>query len=468
MRRDLRVALETITEATERYPERIAAWNYRSAVERQALGASAYDSLRAEHLSRLQAFHDSLSQLPLEPETAASMVNYAIDWGVWEMANWWSERVAREEPLSAAAAQLRALEIVSSDTLDAAGVLHALEALWADVDLHQTTLAQRAYEFARDLKHASAMSQWAGRWLELEPWWRLDVIEDMIALPALHDAALAWLAREDERLRTPHPARRPLYLSAAAQRREDQRARRELLGLEGRILLARGEADSGLALIESATARGWDVALFRDAADARLAAGDVLGAVEMLARLEADPGHDDPGVAARGLALVADSEWDTAVRRATEHVIEETRREADPRSLPDSLRVTEPNGIARDLRDLCGGQVSVVAFFWPACRTCLADLHVLEQLTQLARPVSVVLVSRSAVLPADLDLLRSEGISLPVVVDASRQLTAAFDSWGTPDYFVLDDRGVIRFSHATLSDIPRQILTLSESEPPIT
>jgi hypothetical protein len=469
MRRDLRVALETITEATERYPDRVGAWQYRSVLDQAAFGTSAYDSIQPVHMARMRSFDDSLRKQPLEPEAAWSMYLYARSCGDSVTARWWNQRLLGVAPSSVPALRLRALAIAIKRKGDPDLALRELEVLWADAGPPNVALPEMAFEFAREVRAAAAMAGWARRWLALEPWRRPDVIRDMIYVPALHDTALAWLDHEEAALHATDSARRPLYRSRAAQRREDAQALRELLGLKGRILLARGEVESGLALIDSATAKGWGLALFRNAADARLAAGDTSGAVEMLARLEADPGYDDPDVAARGLALVTDGEWDTRVGSAAEYMLDETIAEASARVLPDSLRVTEPNGVERDLRDLTGGQVAVVAFFWPGCRTCIASIDSLQQLTQLPQPARVVLVSRSQVAPADLDLLRSAGIELPVVVDAGRGLTTALESWGTPDYFVLDGPGLVRFSHTTLADIPRQVFALSEeSEPLIT
>ncbi len=468
-RRDLRLALQAVTEATTLYAGQIHAWMKRSALELQALGTAAYDSLQTVHLARLRESHDSLRHAPLEPEVARSMYFYASTWGQSEIANWWYGRIVQDAPHSAPGVQLQTLAIELEEGDDPWRAVAALEALWADVGARHVALPQTAYGFARDAGDAGAMVRWASRWLMVEPWRRLVIIRDMVEIPALGDTALAWLAREAAALRTPDPARRALHRTAAAQRRLDERVRHELLGLMSRARLAAGDVASGLALADSATTGGWDLSLFRDLADARLKAGDVPGGIDMLARLAADPAYLGPDVTAEALRMVAPSEWQRAVERTTERMIAETLREAEPRAMPDSVGLIDTSGIERGIHDLTGDRVAVFAFFWPGCKSCVADLRRLQETTQeLPEPASVLLVSTAPISDVDLALLRNEGIDLVVAVDASNDLSVALDVWGVPHYSILDRRGVVQFSHATLQDVPRQVLALTRAGAPVT
>jgi peroxiredoxin len=237
----------------------------------------------------------------------------------------------------------------------------------------------------------------------------------------------------------------------------------------GRVALAAEQPEAALALLDSATARGWTLELFDAAASARLQVGDVTGGVEMLARLAVDPAYGGPDAAARALTLVRPDEWAREVDRARTRMIEVTLAAARARGIPGPLRVSDEEGTEHDLQELIGGHVSVVALFWPACRTCVSELHQLRDL-QRRLPVSLrtVLVSGSPLLPSQLEFLRAEGVPFPVVVDNYGAVAEALEPRGRPQYFLLDRHGTIRFSYTSLEDIPRQVLALSGGEPPVT
>jgi hypothetical protein len=464
MGRDLGVAHAAMQEATERYPDRVGAWNDRSGLELEALGPAAEDSLRTEYLPRLHAFDAALDGGPVPPDVAESMYFFATRWGAVDVAARWRARLLREAPRSAAALQLRAVDIVLGDGDDPARALAAFEALWTEAGPHRQVVAEHAYAFAGRAGRDDATLRWAARLLDEEPLRRLEVARDLIAIPACRDSVLAWLDEERAALRQPDDTRRVLYRTVPAQRSEDQRALREVLALMGRAHLAAGDLAASIALLDSATERGWSLAHFETLADARLTAGDLPRGIDMLARLAVDPAYDGPDPAARALALVPQDEWERATHRAERYMLDETLGEADAIPLPASVRVADPDGTERDLRPLIEGQITVVAVFWPGCRACYADLRRLElAVGRLPQPAGVILVSTTEISAEQLAALRAADVSLPVTVDARGEFTAAVGSWGTTEYYVIDARGVVRFGDTTLEDIPREVLALQDS-----
>lgn len=466
--RDLGAALAAMAEATERFPDRVEAWNYRHGLELEALGPAAEDSLRAMYRPRLQTFDAELTQRSVPPAVAGNMYFFATRLRADEVAARWRARLLAEAPGSAFGVQLRALDIALRGRDDPEGALAAFEALWLEGVRNPQVMAQRAYDLAKTVGPADATLRWADRLVRLQPSLRLSVARDLIAVPALSDSVLAWLEQERAALDGADDARRPLDRTVAAQRRTEQRVLREVLGLIGRARLAVGDVTAGLALLDSATAQGWRLALFADLADTRLAAGDVQGGVAMIARMAVDPGYAGPDPAARALALVPPEEWERAKRRAGELMLEETLDEADPVALPPSVRVTDVDATKRDLRDLLAGRITAVAVFWPGCRVCYDDLRRLEQsVGGLTQPIGAVLVGTTEVSAGQLGALRAAGVSLPVLVDAHGEFTTAVDSWGTTEYYVIDAQGVVQFGETTLEDLPRQLLALQRSTTPI-
>lgn len=459
--RDLGAGLAAMNEATERYPGRVEAWIFRHALELEALGPAARDSLRAVYLPTLQTFDAELSARAVPPSVAGNMYFFATRLRAVAIADRWRARLLAEAPGSAFAVQLRALDIAQRQEADPAGVLAAFDSLWIEGGADLPAVALRAYEFARADGPADATLRWAARLVRTRQSLRLGVARELIAVPALRDSVQAWLEQERAELDRADDTRRPLDRTVAAQRRAEQRQRREVLGLVGRVRLAAGDTAAGLALLDSATARGWSLTLLGALAEARLVAGDVPAGVATLARLAVDPGFDGPDPAARALALVTPEAWDRAKRRAEEFMLEATSDEADPVALPPSVRLTEPDGTERELRELLAGRITAVAVFWPGCRVCYAGLRRLEQsMAGFSRPIGALLIATTEISDGQLAALRAAGVSLPVLVDAHGEFTAAVNSWGTPEYYLLDDRGVVRFGETTPDDLPRQVRSL--------
>lgn len=468
MGRDFGLALQAAVRATERAPERIAAWALRSALEQRTLGSAAYDSLRAAHLPRLLAMDAALSDQTVDPDVASGMYFYAMAWDAEQTGARWRRRLLEESPRSPAAVQLRTVATLMEQRKSPDRALRSLEELWAEVGARHVALPQMAFEFALDARRAEAMLVWAPRWLEMEPRRRRAIASALARTADLRSTALLWLAQEAERLQMRDDARRPLHRPADEQRRLDRQGRREILGVMGRLLLAAGDVASARALLDSATAEEWNSALFRDLARAWLQAGDTLRAVELLADVAADPAATLGDFEGLVRSLADSATWVDHIGRARERMIAATLHEARPQEIRRSVTLTGSDGKERDLRELLGGRIGVAAFFWPRCVTCLDELQQLQALgTNAPVPVQVLLITRAAVSAQDVGRLRAHGIDLPVLFDARQHAAAAFGFWGTSAYFVLDRRGIVQFPYTNLRDVPRQLIALARAASPV-
>lgn len=56
--------------------------------------------------------------------------------------------------------------------------------------------------------------------------------------------------------------------------------------------------------------------------------------------------------------------------------------------------------------------------------------------------------------------LTQGGWDITVLYDGWNEAAGALNSWGTPQYFVLDGSGHLRFSHSSLGTLPRQVAAL--------
>jgi hypothetical protein len=458
---DLGEALESAVEATRLYPDRVEAWPIRSTLELQAYGPDAFDSLRALHAQRLYTFDDQLGQTPVPADVLRAMYLYAVTWNVVDVAERWRQRVLRDAPRTSIAVQIRTIDILRGHEARPREGLRLLDSLYQDAGAASAILPTQAFGVAYEAKDPDACLRWARRLIAIEPRQRGIMARQLLAFPSLRDTVLAWIDGEIDRLGTPNDRYRRLFWSAPRYREAVDGARSELLGLKGQVLLAMGDTLEGRAYLDSAVARGWDLARFRAAAAARLAAADTLGAAQLLARIAVDPAANDRAADRAGRRLLDASAWAAERERALSDMMRETGREAEPRRLLDSVRVTRRLGDTVDLRDALQGHVTVVAFWHPLCLTCLAGLERLSHLVgDLPGAPRLAIVSRRPLGPADWARLESAGIVSLVTVDGKDQAMRAFGLWGTIGVFVVDPRGVIQYRDTSPDDLPRRIMTL--------
>lgn len=458
---DLGEALESAVEATRRYPDRVEAWWMRGALESEAYGPDAFDSLRAVHARRVHALDEQLGRTPVSADVMGAMFRYAVTWVVVDVAERWRQRALHEAPRSPIAVQLRTIDILRGHEATPREGLRLLDSLYQDVGAVSAVLPTEALEVAYEAGDPDACLRWAQRLITIEPRERAFMARRLLSLPSLRDTVLAWIDGEIARLGTPDDRYRPLFWSVPRYRGSVDSARSDLLGLKGQVLLAIGDTLEARAYLESAVAQGWDVARFRAAAAARLAAADTLGAARLLARIAVDPAANDDHADQAGRRLLGTSRWAAERERALSDMMRETRREAEPRSLFDSVRVTRRLGDTVDLRAALQGHVTVVAFWHPLCRTCLAGLEELSKVVAgLPGAPRLAIVSRHPLEPADWDRLDHAGIASFVTVDGKDEARQAFGVWGTAGVFVVDPRGVIQYRDTSSDDLARRLMTL--------
>jgi hypothetical protein len=150
-------------------------------------------------------------------------------------------------------------------------------------------------------------------------------------------------------------------------------------------------------------------------------------------------------------------------------MLEETRREAQPRVLFDPVRATLRSGDIVDLRETLAGHLTVIAFWHPSCRRCLAELQELRQLVAgLPGTPELAIVSQRRLGPADWAMLDDAGLASVVMVDGEGEVMQAFGVWADDGLFVADQRGVIQYHHASLKEVPRCIMTLAPTQDVVT
>ena len=471
--RDWMAAIQTARRVTELYPNRPEAWVSRGALESEAFGATAYDSLRSVYVVRVRDLSAVLAERHPSTDDLGWMQLYAAMWAETAIAQQWSRQLLDEAPTSSQAVLLRTLEVISprpQDPVSQRAALEALEGIWEQAGPVHVFLPQEAFSIARDAGDTATAHDWAKRWLQVQPWRRHSIAKQMAAWPELSGTAVNWLAQEASALGNPTEARRMLHRTADAQRQVDGDQRRRLLGDLGVAMIVAGDLTGGAALLDSAVASGWSTELMRHVAETRVALGDTAGAAEMWARLAVDPGYGRAdSLGHQALRFVSRTEWDRQLERARTIMVAETMRQARLRALPGPLRVVDSEGSEQDLRTLVGGRVTVVAFWSQECPPCTEELRHLQRLsTSLPQSTQIVVLGTGPLSSQAWSRLRADGIELMVLADAYGDAKRAFDVWESTGYAVLDRAGHLRFTAASLDAVARQVVVLALSVPAVT
>jgi hypothetical protein len=464
--RDEWEALKAAREATRLFPDRVEAWANRSYIERRVYGPDVFDSLRVDHVQQLRAFDHQLSQRSVTPDELAAMEIYALDLEVRDVEARWHGRLLREAPRSGSGVSVRAGDIMTQEGTRPRERLRLLDSLYDDVGaVRAPVLTDAGFRLAHEIGDPDEGLRWAQRTVAIEPWLRTYEASQLLSFPSLRDTALAWVDGEIEQLGRRDDSSRPLFMTRPRYRQSLDSTRLDLFGLKGQALLAVGDTLKARAYLDSAVAQGWNLDRFKAAAEARLAAGDTLGAAQLLARIAVDPAGNDEDADREGGRLLDRPAWEVKRRDAWIDMVRETRRQAEPRNLFDSVRVTRRTGQTMetvDLRDMLQGHVTVVAFWYPcSSRACLARLTDLSALVAgLPGAPQLTIVSQRGLKQADWDRLDDADVAHLVTVDAKGDAVRAFSVWSTEDTFVTDTRGEIRYQYVSLDDLARYVTVL--------
>jgi hypothetical protein len=239
------------------------------------------------------------------------------------------------------------------------------------------------------------------------------------------------------------------------------------LAFLGRSLITSGERQSGLDTLKLAARSGWDPQIIRAIRNASLAAGDSANAWIMTARLVADPSTDvvmrDSLDQSARLAL-GNAGWsrlrDDASQLFSARILERSKMQ----SIVGTPRLRDVRGTTAPLAKLASGKVTVVAFWSRFCGWALNDLdnigYVAQRLSKTGGQLLLVVDDEREPSPALLSLLASHKVRVLPYVDVAHSASKGFNNWGTPQYYVLDEHGRVRFD---VVDEAREALVQAEA-----
>lgn len=120
------------------------------------------------------------------------------------------------------------------------------------------------------------------------------------------------------------------------------------------------------------------------------------------------------------------------------------------RSLAGPARLRDSSGKVAELKQLSAGKPTVVVFWSRDCGAAIEALPALAKTIPRLRQggTPVVFVVDEGPSAALTSYLKASRVSWPVYHDVDGTARRAFGNFGTPEYYVLDALGRIRFDYA--------------------
>lgn len=461
------LALATAKRATELHPDQVRGWVILLSLQQSILGRAERDSVLAAHRARLPALDERFASGTVDPDELGAMVSYAEMLRDAARASRWGERLARSNPRGVWGINAAANPGFAQLSTNPRAALAFFDSLWVAVGAVHPGITNFGLAAAQAVKDSAAVATWFHRALAAGTSDTTQLATAMVHTPGLEREAMALL-RTALRL-TPDEVdrRRALEHTRAASRPEEEDRRAHILETLGDALVARGQLRAGVDTLAAAASIGWNPPLYRKLASAAFTMGDTGLALDALAHAAADP-LAEATVAADSARLLAGrafdaGAWGEQVERARAVMRQRMLARAERTSIPE-VTVTDSSGRPRRLADLVAGRPTLVAFWSMHCPYSVAQ-H--ATLAATARRLSTLGYNSVALTHEPLDstmlaTLAAQRLDFPAYRDQNNEARLAFAQWGTPEYFVLDGTGRIRFRLTTLANAAAQLASVDE------
>lgn len=465
MGRDMSEVLATARAMTRFYPDAPLSWSALRAAEGWVGSTDDEGARNARHLARVVALDRTLREAP--GPSAADVGNLFFSarvLGAEEIASYWRRRLLAEHSTSFFAVQERLSELYRDHGEDPGGFVAALEPVWESAadQRARRPVVTLGFQFARQAGDPEAILRWVDRYIATEPAHAAWALATVAGIDATRKEGIQRLRTAIEKVSNATDRERALGQTAAEHEATVAQKVAELRAALGDALLSTGRAPEAIIELEQATATGWNADWLRSLAEARLAVGDNSGAISALAAAAADPVTDESTAdSLRAAANVSAETWAAEVERAARAMLGRTLGEARDEDVgAPSARL--PDGREVELTELLGPEATVVVFWSRYCGASLAAMPQIAAIASRLAEAGAPLLAVTNDPPRDAEEYLAEGgFELDVLFDDQGSFGQALNNWGTPQYYVLDGKGRLRFV-SSLDAVLRHVMALRE------
>jgi hypothetical protein len=350
---------------------------------------------------------------------------------------------------------------------DVRGALAALDSFWRDTSNSgkgRHSALVRAVMRLETSKDRAALSMWGERVIRYgEPNLRAWPGYKFAHTPGLEARGAELTRAMLDIYTTNNDAHRPIGTSMDEQRNVIRRHRGGMLRTLGEALVATGALREATDTLERSVRDVWSASAYRTLANVRFRLGDTAGAAVSFAHVAADPGSSPDTVQAlrRHFTSRPDilAQWNQLVTAAQTDLHRDVLADAIHRPLRGTVRLVGMDGRERTFADITRGNPAAVAFWSRWCSGSREFLPALTTSTARLRADGIPLIAITAeqVSPDLMKWMSDNHVQLDVYYDARGEARNAFAARGTPDQFVVDERGVIRFVGGTPDDLAPRV-----------
>jgi len=465
--RNWELALTTARLATELYPEDPQAVAVLNSLEAHLFGAVTGDSLANAHWARWSRLEAAYSGEP-DPEPAVRGWLWVLARTVGDSA---SEARRREHMMNLSSrhwlvAQARLMRVMAEQYAQPEALLLSLEGLWDEFGPVYYQVPLQGLLASERVGRVEDLRGWANRYLLLRPG-EVDWVAARLAASSLDSARQIGIEMLEVQVQelAGGGTGRPLFLTPAEKELEDARVRSGFRGQLGSALLAAGRAVDAIAELEQAVEIGWPLAVFRSLGEAKLITYDSAGALEAWANVAADPATAiafEDSVESRLGGGFDIGRWRRLTQRGKTRMKAAILEGATRLEVKGRVALLDSAGRSTAFDDLRRGQVTVVAFWSRFCGPSIEQLPELMKLTRSLEDNGVRVLAITDEPPSQEveEFVQRYAPGLRVFHDVRSDLTRALNQWATPEYYVLDRDGDVRFVLSRLSDLERQTAVL--------
>jgi len=465
----LEAALVILQDRAKAYPDRVDGWGEVVAYEGFMLGQAHTDSGLASHMQRLRRFDDQYKRRPAVPlDVADGLRGYAVqlhfetnaEAGV--IAKFWDSRARRATGKSRWSTGRRLSTFVPLAKKSPKAALDSMETAWQDGD-SSGNFVGNGVSFAIQANDSVGLDRWTKKYDITNRRGASFAYAGLLDKPNVRELGLNGLRRTLRYLYTHDERWRPLDKSVTEYARSDSASAGEILAKIAEGLRLSGARKASLDTFAIATETGWNPSLFKLAGNAFMNAGDTARAQRLYAMVAADPNYSDSASIFATGKTRWDSGWPRLIDNARNTMLRRILADAVSRPLPLSPRIVNQEGRVDLISTFAGGKVHVVTFWSRYCAPSRRDFAQLNALGKALSKHGIVLIPIAQESPSASvrSFVKEQKVTVPVYYDAERQAGRAFNQWRTPDYYVVDQEGVIRFAHSDIDKILAQAVALS-------
>lgn len=459
-RRDWGEAYDVAREMTERYPDEPRSWATRFSYE---LGLFDRDSVFDTHRAEFRRLEKRLSEDPRpEPQAMGWLASYALGLGDIASASTWVDRAGEQGRHLSIVAESEMMLLALRHEGDLELILSELEDLWTAVEGGSVAIANLGWQTAKDLGEPATMHRWLDRYLVHRP--REDVLllaDAADATPEMVSFTTVWTAERLPYLQRRNDGLRPLHVSQDDHLRRETAEIQGFLAKVGSIALENGDTETAESLAMKAKDLGWNSRGLLELSAIFLAVGDTAEATRLLARAAADPLWTS-AAEERGddLSNANATHWQKMLTSARNDLRSDVLDAAVLRYLPGGVDLRSESRPVQ-LTDVIRERVTVLVFLSRYSAPAIDQLESLAELSQSldGMGADLVLLDIDDMGPLARSLVESSP-TIRVFSDFSGSARSALGSSKTPDIFVVDESGRIRFEHSEIGEVLRQVEAL--------